>query len=191
MEALVRKYQQKYRKVREEMGRWDDLQSRLLSHFGNAASVIDRLQVLREPKSYGGLACVDGVKDALLGKQLETLEISFGIMKDILKQFHFIVITLDKLSRDGSQLLKSGSTPSALQMKIGIKPSLAECVDGLKTINEMHQSEYLLKISLISALTWNCSSSDIAALRQLLVDQPNISRDEVQQIFDIIFAEEI
>ncbi|MQM17378.1 hypothetical protein Taro_050353 [Colocasia esculenta] len=190
METLVRKYQQKYRKAREELARWHELQSRLLSHFDNAAAVIERLEVLRNPKHYGGLTCVDGIREALLGQQLETLERTFGIMNDILKQFHSIVLALDKMSKDGSQLSKSGSTPSALQMKIGIKPTLAECMDGLNIIHEIYQSEYLLKSSLISSLTWNSSSSDIAAVRQLLVDQPNISKYEVQQIFDIIFAEE-
>ncbi|CAA6663145.1 unnamed protein product [Spirodela intermedia] len=172
MESLVRKYQQKYRKVEGEMKRWDELQSRLLSHFGSATSIIDRLEVLREKKNYGGLTCVDGVKETLLGKQLETLERIFSTMKDIL------------------QLSKSESTPSSCRMKIGIKPSLAECVEGLKMIHEMHQSEYLLKVSLISALTWNTSSKEIAGLNQLFADQPNISKDEVQGIFGVIFAEE-
>ncbi|CAA7399591.1 unnamed protein product [Spirodela intermedia] len=190
MESLVRKYQQKYRKVEGEMKRWDELQSRLLSHFGSASSIIDRLEVLREKKNYGGLTCVDGVKEALLGKQLETLERIFSTMKDILKQFQSIVVSLDKISKDGSQLSKSESTPSSCRMKIGIKPSLAECVEGLKMIHEMHQSEYLLKVSLISALTWNTSSREIAGLNQFLADQPNISKDEVQGIFGVIFAEE-
>lgn len=51
MESLVRKYQQKYRKVEGEMKRWDELQSRLLSHFGSATSIVDRLEVLVSPVS--------------------------------------------------------------------------------------------------------------------------------------------
>lgn len=46
MEAEVRKFQQKFKKVREEMGRWGELQVRLVSQVRNASSIMDRLQVL-------------------------------------------------------------------------------------------------------------------------------------------------
>ncbi|KAG1361087.1 hypothetical protein COCNU_09G005500 [Cocos nucifera] len=130
METMVKKFQQKYKRVRDEMGR---------------------------------------------------------------KEFHSVVMSLGKIAHDGGQLLKGGSalTTQQMQLRVGIWPSLADCLDGLKSIHEMYQSEYLLKSSVISSLTWKCSASDIVALRQLLVDQPNIPKDEVQPIFDIIFAEEI
>lgn len=189
----MKKFQQKYARIRDEMSKWDDLQSRLISQFSNAASIIERLQLLREAKNYGGLRCVLGVKEAVLGKQLESLEMIYFSMQDTMKEFHGIVLVLDKIARDGGQLLKGGSTPTTHQMRqrIGIKPSLADCLDGLRSIHDMHKSEYLLKSSIISSLTWKCSSIDITSLRQLLVDEPNIPRDGVQSIFDIIFAEDI
>lgn len=45
MEGIVKKYQQKFKKIKEEMNRWDELQSRLISQFKNASSIIERLQV--------------------------------------------------------------------------------------------------------------------------------------------------
>lgn len=45
MEAEVRKFQQKFKRVREEMDRWGELQVRLVSQFRNASSIMDRLQV--------------------------------------------------------------------------------------------------------------------------------------------------
>ena len=96
------------------------------------------------------------------------------------KEFHGIVLSLEKIVRDGRQLVKGGSvklTMKQLQQRIGVKPSLADCLDGLSLLHEMHQSEYLLKSSVVSALstlTLKPSASDLGALHQLLVDQPNI-----------------
>ncbi|XAR62551.1 hypothetical protein NMG60_11017351 [Bertholletia excelsa] len=197
MEGLVKKYQQKFRKVKEEMRQWDELQSRLLSQFRNASSIIDRLQVIRNAKYYGSLKCIDGIEDAVLRKQMEALENILLAVNKTLEEFHGIVLFLEKNLRDGRQLVKGGSiqaTPKQLKQQIGIKPSLADCLDGLSNLYEMHHSEYLLKLSIISKLSvlaLKPSASDLGALWQLLVDQPNIPKEEVQFILDIIFAEEI
>ncbi|XP_058098147.1 uncharacterized protein At5g43822-like isoform X5 [Magnolia sinica] len=156
MEMLVKKYQQKYRRVREEMCRWDELQSRFLSQFRNASSIIQRLPVLDDSRSYGELTCVHGMREVLLGKQMETLEIIFRSIRETLKEFHGIVISLEKTVRDGKQLLKGGSmrpTMHQMQLRVGIRPSLADCVDGLRSLYDMHLAEYTLKSSTISALS--------------------------------------
>ena len=46
MEAMVKKFQGKFRKVREQLNQWDELQSCLISQFRNASHIIDRLQVI-------------------------------------------------------------------------------------------------------------------------------------------------
>lgn len=119
-------------------------------------------------------------------------------MNKTLEDFHGVSSSLEKVVRDGRQLVKGGSavaTAKQLQQRVGVKPSLADCLEGLRLLSEMHHSEYLLKSSVISALAKvslkPSASDDLSALQQLLVDQPNIPREEVQGIFDIIFAEEI
>ncbi|XP_008813328.1 uncharacterized protein At5g43822 isoform X4 [Phoenix dactylifera] len=161
METMVRKFQQKYKRAKDEMGRWDEFQSRLLSQFGNASSIIERLEVLREAKNYGAIRCVPGIRQAVLGKQMEALEMIFCSMRVTMKEFHSVIMSLDKIARDGSQLLKGGSGPTTRQMRlrVGIWPSLADCLDGLKSIHEMYQSEYLLKSSVVSSLTCKCSDA--------------------------------
>ncbi|XP_062206043.1 uncharacterized protein At5g43822 isoform X2 [Phragmites australis] len=193
MESVVRKVQQRVRKAREEMDRWDDLNSRLLSHFSSAAAVISRLPVLGEDKNYGVLRSVPSIREDLLGDQMVSLELIFVSMRETLEEFNGIVKALNKALRNTTQMVKGGSslTTKQMQLQVGILPTVAECLDGLRTFCEMHQDEFALKSSIISFLTWKSSSSDIAALRQLLVDQPNIPKDEVQSIFDTIFADEI
>ncbi|XP_057974470.1 uncharacterized protein At5g43822 isoform X2 [Malania oleifera] len=156
MEAMVKKYQQKVRKVKDDMGRWDELQSRLLSQFRNASSIIERLQVIQDAKNYGNLNCVNGITDAILGKQMESLETILLSMKKTLEELFGIVSSLEKMLRDGRQLIKGGSVPlkmKQLEQRVGIKPTIADCLDGLKLLHEMHHSEYLLKKSVLSALS--------------------------------------
>uniref|UniRef100_A0A7C9EIQ7 Uncharacterized protein n=1 Tax=Opuntia streptacantha TaxID=393608 RepID=A0A7C9EIQ7_OPUST len=196
MEAVVKKYQQKFRKVKEEMHRWEELQSRLISQFSNASSIVQRLQVIGDKKYYGSLRGVDGVEEAVLRKQLDSLETILLSINKILEDFRGIVLLLEKMVRDGRQLVKGRSQLSTGQLKqrVGVKPSLSDCLDGLSILHEMHSSEYILKTSVVCALsklTLKMSATDLGALHQLLIDQPNIPRDEVQFIFDIIFSEEI
>nr|KYP62319.1 Uncharacterized protein At5g43822 family [Cajanus cajan] len=72
MEEIVKKFQSKFRKVREEMNKWNELQSCLISQFRNASHIVERLQVLQNSNNYGVLNCVSGTRDALLEKQFES-----------------------------------------------------------------------------------------------------------------------
>ncbi|KAL5699465.1 hypothetical protein ACHQM5_030363 [Ranunculus cassubicifolius] len=195
MDSMVKKYKQKFRKVKEEMDQWDRIQSRLLGQFRNASSIIERLQVLREPKNYGALKTVEGIREEILAKQMYSLEFIFQSLKNTIKEFNGTVVSLEKILRDSRHLAHGASRPmteSQMQRRIGIQPSIADCIAGLKAIYEMHQSEYVLKLSIVSSLISNDpppSASDLGALQQLLIDQPNIPK--MLSIFGIIFADEI
>ncbi|OMO91944.1 hypothetical protein CCACVL1_06942 [Corchorus capsularis] len=166
------------------MSKWDELQSRLVSQYRNAASIIGRLQVLQNSKNYGNLNSVEGIEVAVVQKQMDSLQTILHSMKNTMEEFRSVVRSLDKLQNDGKQLAKGGSNQmnrKQLQQKVGVKPSLTNCIDGLVLLHEMHLAEYLLKSSLVSALSaiaLNPNSSDLGALQQLLVDQPNIISDE-------------
>ncbi|XP_027357700.1 uncharacterized protein At5g43822 [Abrus precatorius] len=197
MESIVKKFQSKFRKVREELNHWEELQSCLISQFTNASHIVDRLQVLQNSNNYGILNCVSGMSDALTVKQIESLNNILVSMRRTLEEFHCIVLSLEKIHRDGRQLVKGGSsrlTMKQLQQQVGIKPRLIDCLDGLMFLHEIYNSEYLLKssvVSAISAMVLKPSAKDLGALQQLLVDQPNLQTEEVQFAFDIIFAEEL
>ncbi|CAL4915647.1 unnamed protein product [Urochloa decumbens] len=180
MEVVLRKVQQRVRKAREEMDLWDDLNSHLLTNFNRATSVIDRLPVLGEDKNYGVLRGVPNIREDLMGKQTESLELIFVCMRETLEKLNGVVKALNKALCDTNQMVRGGSalTAKQMQLQVGILPTIAECLDGLRTLCEMHQAEFALKSSVISLLTWKSSSSDIAVLKQLLVDQPNIPKDE-------------
>lgn len=63
----------------------------------------------------------------------------------IREDFRGITLSLEKIVRDGRQLVKGGSglvTAKQQQQRVGIKPNLADCLDGLRILSEMHNSEY-------------------------------------------------
>ncbi|XP_038888522.1 uncharacterized protein At5g43822 isoform X2 [Benincasa hispida] len=177
MEAMVKKYQQRFRKFKDEIDRWDELQVRLISQFQNVSSIIGRVQLLQDPKNFGSLAGMDGIVDALLGKQMESLQLSFSSIKKTMEELGNIVRSMEKINRDGKQLVKGGSNqPSMkqLQQRVGLKPSLEDCLNGLMLLCNMHRSE----------------AQDLSSLQQLLVDQPNIRKEEVEFIFETILVGE-
>ncbi|KAF4379698.1 hypothetical protein F8388_023715 [Cannabis sativa] len=196
MDMMIKTLQKRFKKVRDEMERWEELQSRLVSQFSNAASIIGRLEVLKDIKNYGNLSCIDGIQEAVLNKQMDSLQNIFLLMKDTLEELHGITLSLGKIHRDARQLIEGGSNQlgsKQLHLQIGVKPTLAYCLDGLKQLHEMHQSEYNLKTSLfsgLSVLTLKPNPNDLSTLQQLLIDQPNIPKEEVETLFQNIFAED-
>lgn len=60
------------------------------------------------------------------------------------KEFCGIVSFLEKVVRDSKQLVKVGSgqtTIKQLKQRVGVKPTLADCLEGIRLLEEMHQSE--------------------------------------------------
>ncbi|XP_054802926.1 uncharacterized protein At5g43822 isoform X4 [Prosopis cineraria] len=129
--------------------------------------------------------------------QMGSLENIMVSMRSTVEEFHKIVLSLERIHRDGRQLVKGGSscpTMKQLQQRLGIKPSLTDCLDGLLFLHDIHDSDrYQLKTSIILAVSAGAlklSGNDLSELLQLLIDQPNIPSEEVQFVFDVICAEE-
>ncbi|CAI9271054.1 unnamed protein product [Lactuca saligna] len=74
MEATVKKFQQKFKRVKDDMDKWDNLHAQLVSQFRNASSIIGRLQLLESPKNYGSLKNLDNIKNTIFTKQMESLQ---------------------------------------------------------------------------------------------------------------------
>ncbi|KAB2064865.1 hypothetical protein ES319_A09G050300v1 [Gossypium barbadense] len=162
METMIKKYQQKFKKAKDEMSKWDDLQSRLISHFRNASSIISRLQIIQNSKNYASLNCVGGMEAAVMQKQMDSLQTILLSMKNTIfkkifrEDFRGVVLSLARLQHDGKQLAKGSSNQmnkKQLQHRIGVKPTLTNCIDGLVLLHEIYHDEYLLKSSLVSALS--------------------------------------
>ncbi|XP_068485582.1 uncharacterized protein At5g43822-like isoform X2 [Phaseolus vulgaris] len=159
MESIVKKFQSKFRKVREEINRWDELQSCLISQFRNASHIVDRFQLLQNTNNHGVLNCDSGMRDALLEKQIESLNNILVSIRKTLEEFHCIALSLDKIHRDSRQLVNG----------------------GFSHLHRKQLQQYLLKSSVISALSeisLKSSASELGALQQLLVDQSNIHTEE-------------
>ncbi|KAF6167256.1 hypothetical protein GIB67_043117 [Kingdonia uniflora] len=185
MEMLVKKYQQKYKKVGGEMDQWDQLQSRLIDQYKSACVIMKRLPLLQKNRKYGVLNCIDGIKEAVPENQMISLEKVFHSMRVTMEEFRSIVVSLEKILRDGRQLVEGGGTPltkNQMQMQVGILPRIDQCVEGLQLLHEMHRDEYRLKVSIVSKLMemkpLTLTATDMDVLGRLLVDQPNIPKEE-------------
>lgn len=66
------------------------------------------------------------------------------------------------MHRDGRQLVKGGSSQLSakqLQQRIGTKPCLTDCLDGLMILHEMHRSEYD-HLYLFICISWESKTQD-------------------------------
>ncbi|GAB2216125.1 hypothetical protein Droror1_Dr00023893 [Drosera rotundifolia] len=175
------------------MDRWDTLQSRLVSKFSNASFIIDQLQVIRNKKNYGALKCVEGIEEAVLHNQMETLNTILVSINRTMEEFHGIVLSLQKIVCDGRQLVKGGIKPLSakqLQQRIGVKPCVVDCFDGLAVLHEMYKAEYLLKSSVVStlpklALKSSMVATDLSVVLSAVVESITIlmAMDELAIIF--------
>ncbi|OMO91969.1 hypothetical protein CCACVL1_06941, partial [Corchorus capsularis] len=78
------------------------------------------------------------IQDAIDPKRLYQMFPGWGAW---MEGFRSVVLSLDKLQNDGKQLAKGGSNQmnrKQLQQKVGLKPSLTNCIDGLVLLHEMH-----------------------------------------------------
>ena len=59
------------------------------------------------------------------------------------EEFSGIAKGLTKALRDTNQMVKGGSalTAKQLRLQVGILPTVADCLDGLQTLSDMHQAE--------------------------------------------------
>lgn len=187
MERLVRKYEQSFRRAKEEMATWAALQARLLKEFSNAAAILERLPVLTNPSNYGALA--SAMARDLPAAQTDSLELLFRAMASTLGEMIRVRNSLEKIWRDGQQLLraeKQQATPQQLRRRVGARPSLQDCIDGLHSLYQMHSDELTLKTALVSALSYDVKPEDVMVLQTLLADEPNIPSNEVHHILDLV-----
>ncbi|KAJ7543235.1 hypothetical protein O6H91_09G030300 [Diphasiastrum complanatum] len=191
MERLLKKYEQKYKRVKEHLVDWKALQEQLLNLSSNACSILDRLQVLSERENFGVLKDVENIVRDLPAKQVESLECIFQSMNKTLVELEKVSKSIEKSWHDGCNLLRAERPQPTLQQaqqRIGSRPSLNDCLDGLKALYTMHHDEYKLKVDIVSSLSYTLSSSDLTALQTILAEQPNIPPDEVQHIFDLVLG---
>lgn len=191
MDRLLRKFGQKYKRAREAVDKWDSLQAHLLNLFSNAVGILERLPVIVDGENYGVLKNVDGMINHLPAKQVQSMECIFAALQRTLDDLARVKDALEKAWSESCQLLKAEKlqpTSMQAQQRFSLGPSLNECVKGLEELFVMHRDEFYLKVSIVSALSYNSRLADAVAMQTVLAEQPNIPLDEVRFIFDFFYA---
>lgn len=191
MDRLLKKFAQKYKRAKEEIDKWDNVQAEFVNIFGNAIVILERLPMLMDSSNYGSLKELEGMVNDLPAKQLESLENLFAALHQTLNDFKKIRDALERLWHESSQFLKAEklqSSSSQAQQRFGLGPSLNECIEGLGNLYTMHKDEYNLKVASVNCLSYNTSAADMVFVQNVLADQPSIPQDEVRFIFDFFYA---
>ena len=162
--------QQKFRVLYGKAGvlleRWTAAQSRASALFSSAASVVERLPLLADDARFGPLArrfpnLPSRARDAqaeALGRVLDALEVELALFREL-------VGAMEKLHRDGSQLVSASGPAAAGAARLGPAPSLAEATTGLHDLWRLHRDESALKDALARELTCDASPEDLASAR--------------------------
>jgi len=148
--------------------------------------------VLLEAKNYGIMDSMTSILQAMPAMQIEQLELILRSMQSTIVELEKIVKSFEKLWRDGMGLLKAEKiTAQQSEQRVGPRPSLNDCFQGLHDLYIMHRDEHKLKLAIISSLSYESRSDDVCALQVVLQDQPNLPPNEVKRIFEVIAAGDI
>ena len=181
--------QQKFRVLYGKAGvlleRWTAAQSRASALFSSAASVVERLPLLADDARFGPLArrfpnLPSRARDAqaeALGRVLDALEVELALFREL-------VGAMEKLHRDGSQLVSASGPAAAGAARLGPAPSLAEATTGLHDLWRLHRDESALKDALARELTCDASPEDLASARAIFDAEPNLDPNHVREIVE-------
>ena len=165
--------------------RWTAAQSRASALFSSAASVVERLPLLADDARFGPLArrfpnLPSRARDAqaeALGRVLDALEVELALFREL-------VGAMEKLHRDGSQLVAASGPAAAGAARLGPAPSLAESTTGLHDLWRLHRDESALKDALARELTCDASPEDLASARAIFDAEPNLDPNHIREIVE-------
>ncbi|CAM8999293.1 unnamed protein product [Rhodiola kirilowii] len=155
MGERLKQFQQKYKKAKDELSRWEDLQTRFVSQFRAASDIIQRISVLQDSNNFGCLKNYPDMSNKVLGKKMGCLNKIMVLMNQTMYEFGSVIKSLEKTVCDSRHLIKGESDKQVSNCicHIGVRPSLAYCTEGLKTLCNIYSAEFLLNKSLFTALS--------------------------------------
>ncbi|GBG79858.1 hypothetical protein CBR_g30123 [Chara braunii] len=187
MERILAKYQQLYTRSECHMDTWKELKKQFCKELSAASSVIGRLPLLADDSLYGIFADVEGFKEKLQGRQLDSLEVIMKAMGETLESMEREWKRMEKAWQDGWKLVQGErSMPTAVEAstRVGPRASIVDCLEGLQDLYVMHRDEHALKVEIAKAVRYDMAEEDLNALMILAADEPHIDPSHVKVIFD-------